>query len=742
MKNRALYPAAPKGVPDDLTRPSGAYRFRVLVLAGSLTLFFLMYLAMVVGTAYLTYKCATYTSTPSAYSRNDRRGSAFIILAGTFFFGMLFLFLLKGLFKGRRADRSSHVELKRAKHPQLFEFIDRLCDEVGAPRPAGVYASPDVNAAVIYNLSLLNLIIPPRKYLLIGFGLVNSINLREFKAVLAHEFGHFSQGSLALGRYVYVMNQIIRDIVHARDFWDDLINWWCGLDLRLSFPAWGLKGLVWAMRGLLDRVFRAVTLMDLALSRQMEFNADDAAVSVAGSDAIVNVLCRLDFAGEALARAAHDLNFAADHEIFTSDLFFHQTEAAQWLRKQRKDPRLGLPPEEPEDPDAPPIRVFDPARAARGDEGIPAMWRTHPPNHEREQNAKRHYLRAPADERSPWLLFDAAAEVKKAVTRRFYAHGMERKERYRPTDPEEVQKFIDAEHAETTYDPKYHGFYDDRFVDPGDVNDLVTECNASPWPAEKVSAFLQSWPNEGLEQRVKDHADKQGEAHLLYGLKSGEYTLKGKTFTFREVEHSKRDVKWLLEMVEKELEESTEAFKSTEKEVFQAHFQAAKQIDDNMADELHERYRFHLATQHLLRKLINDEQRMNAILQFISGKQQLQTGEFQEVVETFQVISRSLADCMYDAKNLYTPALTNVEPGTALRKLVWERDADIPRIDASVTQISSEWIVDFMKKQNAAQTRLRRIHFKSLGNILMLQERIAQAYLASAAQEVVNLPEN
>ena len=37
-----------------------------------------------------------------------------------------------------------------------------------------------------------------------------------------------------------------------------------------------------------------------------------------------------------------------------------------------------------------------------------------------------------------------------------------------------------------------------------------------------------------------------------------------------------------------------------------------------------------------------------------------------------------------------------------------------------------------MKKLNAARERLRRVHFKSLGNILLLQEKIAQAWLAEA----------
>ena len=70
---------------------------------------------------------------------------------------------------------------------------------------------------MIYNTSLVNLILPPRKDLLIGLGLVNVVNLVEFKAALAHEFGHFAQRSLGLGTYLAVANRIMHDIIYSRD---------------------------------------------------------------------------------------------------------------------------------------------------------------------------------------------------------------------------------------------------------------------------------------------------------------------------------------------------------------------------------------------------------------------------------------------------------------------------------------------------------------------------------------------
>ena len=737
MAANNLYPPSPAAVPSDLTKPSGAYRFRLFVLMGSLTFFLLFYLALVVASGYLTWYVATQ---PIMTHRGRPQWNPLFNGLGGLACGMLFLFLLKGLFKGRRADRNMLVELKRQQQPDLFEFIDKLCDEVGAPRPRKVFVSPDVNAAVIYDLSLINLVLPLKKDLLIGLGLVNSINLTEVKAVLAHEFGHFSQRSIGVQSYVYVSRQILADIVYARDKWDDFLNWWCRIDLRLSFPAWGLKGLVWALRKGLAGIYRGINLLDLAMSRQMEFNADDVAVSAAGSDAIVNSLCRLDFANQALETAAHDLHVAADHGLFTRDLFFHQTAATIWLRQLRKDPRLGLPPELAEDANAAPVQVFDPAK---GDDGIPPMWRSHPPNHEREANAKRHYLRVPIDDRAPWLLFHDVDALKMEVSKRFYNLGLERREPYVPTDPDAVQKFIDAEHAETTYDPKYHGLYDDRFINPGELPAVVPQVTNNDWPADRIAAFLREWPGADLEQKMKEYRDRQGDFNLLQGLHSGDYTLKGKTFKLREVDYTASDVKWLFEMVDKELAEDHKNFHAIDAQVFQAHLEAAKDLERLMSDavgcaeNLLERYQFHLAVQDLLRTLINDDQRVNGLLKFLNSQgNQLQQADFQEVVTILREITESLANCVDKADNLRCPALTNVEEGTPLRKLIWEKDADLPYMDSNPTTIRFDWIIDYLKKQNAAQNRVRRVHFKSLGKILTMQEKIAKGWLETPQPEI------
>src|SRR5207244_1928026 len=126
-------------------------------------------------------------------------------------------------------------------------FLHRLADELGAPRPYRVYLSPGVNACVFYDLSLLNLIIPSRKNLDIGLGLVNVLNIGELKAVLAYEFGHFAQRTMAVGRWVYISHQIATHIVAKRDAFDRFLAYLSRLDIRIAWIGWLFRLIVWAI---------------------------------------------------------------------------------------------------------------------------------------------------------------------------------------------------------------------------------------------------------------------------------------------------------------------------------------------------------------------------------------------------------------------------------------------------------------------------------------------------------------
>jgi Zn-dependent protease with chaperone function len=723
MSIDALYPPAPANVPTHITRPDSAYRLRVLAMVGGLFLFLVLYLVFIVLAGLLAYWLLTFPLP-------EMRGRGIIIVlilkfGGAFAALLLWLFLFKGLFKGQRVERSTYVTLQEKDHPELFGFIRKVYQDTGAPPPRRVHVSPDVNAALVYDTSLLSLVVPPSKDLLLGLGLVNVVNLVEFKAVLAHEFGHFAQRSGGLGSYLYVANRVMGDVIYSRDALDRFVDEWAQQDIRFSFPAWGLKGVLWGVRQVLGGTYKGLNLLHLSLSRQMEFNADNVAVSVTGSDALIHGLSRLGFASDCLADAAHALNAAADHGLFSDDLFYHQTQAATRLRRVRKEPRAGVPPELPADP-VQQVQVFTAV-----DDGIPDEYRSHPTDHMREQNAKRLYIRSPEDERSPWLLFGNVAALKAEVTERFYRHMLRRVETCEPRPAPYVQEFIDAEHAESTIDPRYHGVYDDRFLQPGDVNNLF----AQPLAEANVAAWLESWPPARLEQQVQDYRKRRDEYNFLIGVQTGQVTPKGTTFRFRDRDCRSSDAERLCGEVNKELEADEQAFQRLDSESFLNHWSLARHLDSRAGQgreaDLVQRYRFHAALQETLRRVLGEQGRLQSILGFLSTQPQLNQADFSELQRSLTEVRQTLTTILEESKTISTPALANVPAGSALHDLIVDRgNRPLPALGNS---ISGEWLGKLLDRLDGVLSRLRRVHYKSLGRLLVCQENLVKEWQSAGA---------
>jgi Zn-dependent protease with chaperone function len=709
------YPAAPEHVSAEVLRLPASYRWRVVAMLLSLFLVLVLYLIFFSAAGLLAY-WLLMLPVPNISGRGML---AFLV----FKFGgagaalLIWLFLLKGLFKGQRVETSNYVELTKKSHPELFDFINRLCADTGAPRPRKVFASPDVNAALVYSTSLLNLVIPPRKDLLVGLGVVNVVNVVEFKAVLAHEFGHFAQRSVKLGNYVYVANRVMRDIVYSRDALDQFVENWSRVDIRISFPAWGLKAILWLVRKILAGTFEALNVLHLSLGREMEFNADNVAVSVTGSDAIVHALSRLDFASESLADAASGLDAAADQGLFTDDLFYHQIQSASRLRRTRSKENLGEPPALPDDPHCQ-VQVFQPE-----EDGIPDRYRTHPTSCMREKNAKRFYVRSPQDPRSAWIVFANAAELRKEVTSGFYQHNLGRREAYAPRPASEIQQWLDAEHAEMTFDSQYQGLYDGRFINPAILNDMP----AQPLPPDQIAAAVHSWIGEAFKKQVETYHQHQQDYQLMLHLKSGDWKLKGKTFSFRGQERTARELKGLFDQVDKDLDVDIETFNLMDRQIFLAHWSLARQGDGNNAEpicqELLDRYRFHLAVQGLLIGLRGEQNRLHSVFQYIAGRQGLEQSEFQEVRNALHEIYNSLDGNLEEAKKWQAPTLTNVAPGTSLYAIIFDRGDPLPKAHLQ-DSISGEWLGSLAGKLDGVLKRVSRLQFKSLGALLAFQQSI------------------
>jgi len=716
-KREIPYPPSPEDVPEGLTLPSPAYVMQMIMLMGSLIIFVILYIGLVLGSLWLCYFGVT----------GINEGWFLQVLAVGF--GLLsFFYLVRGFFASNDQDKDIIVELKEADQPVLFAFIRKLCQETKSPIPSKVVVTPNVNAAMVNPTRFINLIVPSKPYLLVGLGLVNALNLSEFKAVLAHEFGHFAQKkAMGINAYTRLSLQIIEDLIYRRDWLDRLLH---NPESPLGQAVAGVcKAYLWLMRNLMYGLYRCVTFIGLGMSRQQEFNADLVAVSVAGSDAIVHALFKLNFATAALNQAYTELQLAVDHKLYSADLYAHMTKAGEFIRRTLKDPTLGEPPALKRRQSSKRLRVF----RTGDDGGIPEMWSTHPANYLREENAKGYYIPGPVDDRSAWIVFTEPDTLKARMSKRFYRHAFKIPKDAELQDPDVIQQFIDEERREQTYDARYHKAYDDRRIDPGDLAELVQLVSKEPWEDERLARVYSKLYAE-LEDRMQDRNARVRDYDWLDSYQRDEKAPAMVRFKNKDV--TKKDTKKLLKKLDEQLKEDYEWLSSFDRRVFLVHANLAHKYDSDAWDEMIQRYRFQIGIQRINLELDSQLHLVEAGYQelFEKPRQEPITQDyFESMASLFKAARKTLKTMLKDCQEIEVPVLANFAPGTPLASFL----LTTPIIkEMKELSIDGKWIAKLHGQLREVRGRAGRLHFKNLGTILALQERLIKEFMERMSTEM------
>lgn len=562
------YPAGPAEVPPDFTRPGGAYRRHAYLAVLGLVVFLAGYLGLATWFAWTSYRMFRHGAVSYAPFWWWVGG------AGT---GFLALFMFKALVFVRRGKPGHEIEITAEQHPRLFAFLHQVAADAKAPRPHRVYLSPAVNAAVFYDLTIFNLLFPSRKNLIIGLGLINVLNLSELKAVLAHEFGHFAQRSMAVGRWVYTAQQIAAHIVEKRDILDRFLRGVSNFDLRVAWVGWIMRIIVWAIRALVDTMFSIVMLAERALSREMELQADLVAVSLTGSDPLIHALHRLGAADDALDRALAFTGGQQHQGKRVEDLFAIQTEMIARKRHILADPTWGEVPPLTGEPAA--QRLFKAQLAMP-----PQMWSTHPPSTVREDNAKRRYLAAPIDGRSAWTLFEAPEQVRRAVTEWLY---LDEDKPTKAVPMSETMAALAKGFDRRYLDPAYRGAYLGRSVVRSAMR-VETLCEGVEVPIETpalVAALGELYP-ASLAVDIEHGDELETEVAMLKAIERGVAEAPGGVIRHRGREYRRRELPALLTSVEAELAAARKVVTDHDRRVRALHLAAARRVGEGWEAQL------------------------------------------------------------------------------------------------------------------------------------------------------------
>jgi Zn-dependent protease with chaperone function len=564
---QTLYPAGPASVPQRLTEPSANYRRHAWLAMLGLLAFIVVYFGMLCWFVWTAYRLVAGLLVGGG-------DDALVSLIAAACAAFLAVFMIKALFFSKRAhDGNRDIELDPAQQPELFAFLHRLADEAGAPRPRRVYLSAHVNAGVFYDLSLANLVFPSQKNLEIGLGLVNVLSLGELKAVLAHEFGHFAQRTMAVGRWVYIAQQIAGHIVAKRDALDSFLSGLSRVDVRIAWIGWLLSLIVWSIRSLVEMIFRGVVLAQRALSREMEYQADLVAASLTGSDALVHALHRLGAADEAWNRAIQFASEEAAQDRPVKDLFAVQLRIIDHMRAVLADPDYGRPPQLPGERQES-HRVFRAALAQP-----PQMWSTHPSNQDREASIKRVYIPCGIDDRSALELLRDAQALKEETTRRMLT-GPE--PAFAPIE-ESLQR-VDEQFAMRSLSRRYRGTYLGRSIVRGHARstDLYPQFPIGGDPVAQLDALYSSEHGE----RIESLRELEQQRSVLEAISKGDMKAAGGVVQWRGAQIPRKSLPAVLAELDAEIAPLREAVETHDRHCRGLHLAAAERLGPAWASRL------------------------------------------------------------------------------------------------------------------------------------------------------------
>lgn len=308
--------------------------FKKMTIKAILTivLFLLVYLLLVISAIGLTMGCC-YLGIMIIVMH-----PAFVTLAlgaGIISVGFLILyFLIKFMFQQHKIDRSHLIEITRDEQPALFDFIQKIVDDVHTDFPKKIYTSSGVNASVFYDSSFWSMFLPIRKNLEIGMGLVNSVTSVELKAILAHEFGHFSQKSMKVGSYTYNVNHVIYNMLYDNDSFNQTAQGLANISGYIAIFIILASKIIQGIQWILIQVYNLLNVTYMGLSREMEFHADEVAANVAGSEPLITSLLRLDIANQAYQTVLEYYNSKIGDSYKATNIYPQQLYVMNFIAKQ------------------------------------------------------------------------------------------------------------------------------------------------------------------------------------------------------------------------------------------------------------------------------------------------------------------------------------------------------------------------------------------------------------------------
>jgi Zn-dependent protease with chaperone function len=601
LKN--LYPATPSNVPETITAASTNFKKEVKKVLFSIALFFIVYIILFISSIILAIGCVYL-----GFMVLIKSGHFLGIIAGLGIMSvgiMVFVFLIKFIFSVKKFDESGSIEITEMEHPTLFKFIKQLTIDTQTQFPKKIILTPEVNACVFYNDSFWSMLFPVKKNLKIGLGLVNSLTLSEFKAVMAHEFGHFSQRSMKLGSFVYNVNKAIFNMLYDNKSFGEFLQGWGNLHAAIGLFVAITSGIIKGIQKILQKMYGLINKSYMSLSREMEFHADAVAASVSGSENCISALRKVELSDvcyqEVLQKAN---NLVKENTHFKNFYTNHDVVLAQYATSNNLPLENNMPMADDSF-----FKKFQHHKV-----NIKDQWASHPPREERNKNLESLNVKAIKDTKPAWLLFNEPEVLQEKLTSILYSSIVQNEPPKLMNDMGFKEMYLKEVDTYKLPDA-YNHFYDDRQMNDMDFDSIISKPYITNINRESFNElFSDKWL--GITKKLSGN---EYDNIMLKAILDKQIDVKSFDYDGKKMDKASADT--LLKKVTTEIEEQKVDIQKHEEDIFLFFYNVAKQKDDHTAGILLAKYKNHFSNRKLGESFFIVGQRIIDILSPLSTGQ-------------------------------------------------------------------------------------------------------------------------
>lgn len=526
---------------------SSRFKRKTLSAIGGIVAFVTIYLILVIGVLAITATLSYFSFKILLYQLSFITIAIALAIASIGF--LILTFLFKFLFSSKKVDRSHLVEITRKDEPELFALVDQVVDEVGSRFPKKIYLSAQVNASVFYDSNFWSMFLPIKKNLNIGLGLVNTVTKEEFKAILCHEFGHFSQKSMKVGSYVYTVNQVIHNLLFENDGFErfviSLSNVGNIFAIAVAISIQVINGIQWILR----KMYEVVNTSYMGLSREMEFHADDIAGSITGSAPLRDSLLRMNLADQSLNSVFSYYESKIVENLKSQNVFKEQTYVMTQRAEMDNIPLVNRLPH---------VTIEAYNKFNKSKLKLEDQWASHPSLEDRIENLNK-FERIDSLESGELAktLFKNIEKVEIAFTESLFS-SVEFKGEVRFNSLDNFQRDFSAIVEKNSFPKVFNGYYDDYNTQKFELQKLT---------AAKPHSTLELCFGEEMIEKIYIKNSLEQDVLILQQIK--DKIIKVRTFDYDGKKYERKSSADLLVKLQTELQQVTEELRINDQAIFQ-----------------------------------------------------------------------------------------------------------------------------------------------------------------------------